>query len=279
MKKTLLIIALFCFHFLAFSQGHLDQQSAAILKEGKLLYRSEMASWYATDIFMEKFKEKSANIGGYFSYAEGAQYKCVFFSKGEDPKVIATINFDSTYNVQQALADGSERAFDKNETELYSIRKIALKEVNTDTIFKVAQNINLNLVPLITDGKRKVYILSGPRENGIVVLGNDYLISFDENNKVTEKRKIHKNMIPIPYGKKEEQPITVHSHLAQTGELITATDICTLMLYGKFANWKQHYVITPTYVCIWDFSKNDLITLTREAWDRINKDQKERRKN
>ncbi|SER33332.1 hypothetical protein [Pedobacter rhizosphaerae] len=279
MKKTLLIIAFFCFCFQAFSQENLDQQSAAIIKEGKLLYRSEMASWYGTDVFMEKFKEKSANIGGYLSYAEGAQYKCVFFSKGEEPKVIATIKFDSTYNVQQALADGSERVFDKNEADLYSIRKAALHEVNTDTIFKVAKNINLNLVPLIIDGQRKVYILSGPRENGFVILGNDYLITFDKDNKIIEKRKIHRNMIPIAYGKKDEPPITAHSHLAQTGELITATDICTLMLYGKFANWKQHYVLTPKYVCIWDFGKNDLITITREAWDRINKDQKERHKN
>ena len=31
-----------------------------------------------------------------------------------------------------------------------------------------------------------------------------------------------------------------------------ATDICTLMLYEKFAKWKQHNVVSKNYLNIWN---------------------------
>jgi hypothetical protein len=40
----------------------------------------------------------------------------------------------------------------------------------------------------------------------------------------------------------------MHNHLHETGDLITSTDICTLMLYGKIYNMKQHFVISEKYV-------------------------------
>jgi hypothetical protein len=36
----------------------------------------------------------------------------------------------------------------------------------------------------------------------------------------------------------------MHSHLPETGDFITPTDICTLMPYEKFANWKTHNVVS-----------------------------------
>ena len=74
-----------------------------------------MASWYGTDIFLEKFADRRENIGGYFSYTDNDVSKCIFFSKSETPKVIGTISFDSTYNVNTAKADGSERDFTVNK--------------------------------------------------------------------------------------------------------------------------------------------------------------------
>lgn len=65
----------------------------------------------------------------------------------------------------------------------------------------------------------------------------------------------------------------MHSHLPETGDLITATDICTLKLYGKYAQWGQHYVISQENVSIWDCHKQALLVMTRKAWDRISKDQ------
>ena len=48
-----------------FSQKSPTEEAQPIVAEGKLLYKSEMASWYGTDIFMEKHPDKE-NGGGPF---------------------------------------------------------------------------------------------------------------------------------------------------------------------------------------------------------------------
>lgn len=277
MKKTLLFLVCSACCFLA--QAQLGKEPSQILEEGKMLYRSEMASWYGTDIFTEKFKNKQGVAGGYFSYKNQNNYNCVFFSKGTQPKIIATITFDESYQVTKALTDTAEREFTPEEKTLYTIRQKTLKELNSDTLFKYYKNVKFNIIPIVTDDIKKVYLLSGPHVNGVVVLGNDYLITFNKKDEIVEKKRLHQSIIPINYGKPDDQLTTMHTHLPATGDFITATDVCTLMLYGKFANWKQHYVMSAKQVSIWDFGKNDLVTLTKAAWDRIAKDQKERNKN
>lgn len=148
MKNTLTIICTL-FGFSIIAQNNLTKEAQPIVAEGKLLYRSEMASWYGTDLFIEKYKD-SQNIGGYFSYSENELSKCIFFSKSENPKVIGIISFDETYNVKAAKIDLTEREFTQNENDIYQIRKLALAEINSDTaLFKQYENSNLNLIPLI----------------------------------------------------------------------------------------------------------------------------------
>ena len=164
---------------------------------------------------------------------------------------------------------------------MHLIRTAALKTINSDTLFKHYKNTNLNLIPLISNERKKVYVLTGPEENGVVIFGNDYLLTFDDNNELISKKQLHKNIISINYGSTGDTTIigTIHTHLPETGEFITATDICTLMLYEKFAKWQQHYVMSKNYVSIWDCNKNILAILTKKAWDNIYNDQRKRNKN
>src|SRR5689334_9378884 len=73
MKKTFLLLTAICSLFTALAQeddnNRADSIGARIVDEGKQLYRSEMASWYGTDVFLEQFKERD-KIGGYFSYTD-----------------------------------------------------------------------------------------------------------------------------------------------------------------------------------------------------------------
>jgi hypothetical protein len=279
MKKTLLIYINLTLSIVTFGQNKIDKQTTVIIEEGRKLYKSEMASWYGTDIFLEKFSDRKANVSGYFSYSDNNVSKCIFFSKGDAPKVIGTISFDSTYNTKTTFADSTERDFTKEELDLYAIRKTALKEIKTDTLFKTYKNTDLNIIPLINKTEKKVYVLTGPQKDGVVIIGNDYLLTFDKNNKLLKKKQLHKNIIPINYAKTaEDEVITMHTHLPETGDFITATDICTLLLYEKFAKWKQHIVISGDYVNLWDCKKDILAVLTKRAWDNIYKDQKERNK-
>lgn len=281
MKKTL-TISLTLIIVSVFGQKNPTEEAQPIVAEGKLLYKSEMASWYGTDLFLENYKNRE-NIGGYFSYTDTDTAKCVFFSKSENPKVIGTISFDSTYNINTAKIDLTERDFTKIENDSYQIRKIALNELNTnaDGLFMFYQNTNPNLIPLINGEEKKVYILTGPKQSGVVIFGNDYLLTFDKENKLVTKKQLHKNIISIEYGKAvdgKEVVGTMHSHLPETGVFITATDICTLMLYAKFANWKTHNVVSKEYLNIWNCETNTLTVIPMNTIEKINKDQEKRNK-
>lgn len=282
MKAILIIYINLTIFVTTFGQNRIEKETSVIVSEGKKLYKSEMASWYGTDIFLEKYSGQRANIGGYFSYTDNDISKCIFFSKGESPKVIGTISFDSTYNVNIAKYDSSERNFTSNELDLYTFRKVALAEIDSDTLFETYNNTTLNLIPIVENGEKKVYVLTGPQNNGVIIFGNDYLLSFDEKNNLINKKQLHKNIIVTDYGKLQKEGKIViggmHAHLASTGDYITPTDICTLMLYEKFAKWEQYIVMSENYVSIWDCKKDQLETLTKKAWERISKDQKKRNK-
>jgi hypothetical protein len=284
MKKYLFLLPFFLITLCSSGQVNVQAITDSITAEGKKLYQSEMASWYGTDIFMAVYKDKS-RIGGYLSYMDKETARCIFFSKSESdiPVVIGSISFDETYNIATAVTNYSERPFTETEKDLYMIRKKTLDIINThDTLFKHYPKTNYNLVPLISNGQKKVYILTGPQNNGVVIFGNDYLLAFDEQNELVTKKQLHKNIISLSYSDKmkdgEKVVAGAHTHLPETGEFMTATDICTLMLYEKFANWEQHYVVSEHYMNIWDCKENRLVAITREAMDKINKDQKKIKK-
>lgn len=248
------------------------QDREEILAEAWLLYHSERASWHGTDIFFEKFPEKKEITGGYFSYSEDKKHTCIFYDKSEDPTVLATITFDDSFVVEAADVNTTSRKLDVREKELFIIREKAFNESIKDTLFKRYQKTSLNFVPLIIKNKKKVYALTGPSVSGVVIFGNDYLITFDKKNNITSKKELHQNIIPIEYNNSVDEVTTMHSHTEETGDLITATDVCTLLLYGPYANWKKHIVISKENVSIWDCSKEELLIMTRKAWEKISND-------
>lgn len=266
----------------SFGQNTPTEEAQPIVAEGKLLYRSEMASWYGTDIFMQLYKDRD-NIGGYFSYTIKDMARCIFYSKADPPKVIGSITFDSTYSLPDAKTDLSERNFTDQEQNLYEIRRRSMQslQMNEDNFFSFYDNTSPNLIPLIDDKERKVYILTGPRKNGVIIFGNDYLLRFDKHNQLVSKKRLHQNLLPFEYQTTEEDKETeggVHSHLPETGKFITATDICTLMLYSKMANWKTHTVVSKEYLNIWNCRTNTLLVLPRKTVEKINKDITEKEK-
>ena len=272
MRQLLFIMLTIVLGTNAYAQSNGEKE---IIKEGTKLYKSEMASWYGTDIFLEKFGDRRQNTGGYFSYLLDNKAVCVFFSSGDSPKIIGTFTFDSTYNVNSAAVDGEERALTKLETDLLTIRQATLAAYQTDTLFKSYKGMNPNFIPISDEDGKRVYVLTGPQKHGVVIFGNDYLITFDEENNLKEKRRLHKNLISIDYGKDDKMVVaTMHTHLPETGDLITATDVCTLMLYEKYTQWRQHYVISQKNVSIWDCKKDQLTVMTKQAWEKILKNQK-----
>lgn len=272
MKKLLLLIAFVNISIAAIGQQRdLVKIADSIRAEAEVLYRSEFASWYGSDVFAEKCKARRNRSGGYLSYDNGKNLINIFYSTAPTPTVLATISFGYDFNAANYKLDTTDRHFNATESALYTIRKLATTDLQTDTLYKFYKNSSPNPIPIIRDGKKMVYILTGPNNNGVVLFGNDYLLNFDKDNNIVAKKRLHKNLIPIQMKDNSGQTTIggVHIHLPETGEFITATDICTLMLYEKFTNWKQHMVRSANYISIWDCERNKLAIITVEAAKKI----------
>jgi hypothetical protein len=262
--KRILSLFIMLANLCAFSQQVSTERLQPIIAEGKLLYYSEMASWHGNDLFFEKYKNADA-VGGYFSYGDSGFVKCIFYSNADRPKVIGSVRFDTTYAIDAAILDLKERDFTSIEKELYLLRENTLNEMDRDTsFFKSYPNTDLNLVPLINGKERKVYVLTASQQDSVVLLGNDYLLSFDNGNKLLVKKKLHQSLIPYYYDEKDVKHVgeTMHSHMPESGDFITATDICTLMLYEKFTKWKMHQVTSKNYLSIWNCDTNQLTVIS-----------------
>jgi hypothetical protein len=254
------------------------REEKEVVAEGKKLYRCEMASRYGIDIFRGRFQEDMSRTDGYFSYDGEKGTVCVFFSKSEPRVAMATITFDSTFSADNAIVDGANRPLTDLETELVNLRQAALQEINADTLFQTYPGTNLNLILLVDGDGKRVYVLTGPLKQGVVIFGNDYRLTFDNQNKVKSKTKLHQHIIKIPFGEVDGKKVleTSHTHLPETDELITATDICTLMLYEKFAGWKQHMVMSWKYLSVWDCEKDQLTVISEKVLNKTVKDQQDK---
>jgi len=269
MKKILCVVLIVFITNQVFAQKKdLLAVADSIEREAKVLYRSEKASWHGTDIFMDKLKHKKGLIGSYISYDTGKGINNVFFTQGDDPDVLSTITFNNDFDLNNYKLDTVSRKLTSKEKELVKLRQAALAIVRTDTAFQHYKNTNLNVIT--TMNSKKVYVVTAPTANGIIVLGNDYLVTFDKKNQLITRQKIHKDVQVYNTNPNDGQVAAVHTHLPTTGAFITATDICTLMLYKDFTGWGQHMVRSKEYVSIWDMRKEKLAIITVEAAEKIN---------
>ena len=190
MKKLLTLITLFILAQNAIAQKnvlrHIDD---SINAEGEMLYRSEWASGHSTQIFASSFGEKKLLSGGYFSYETEKGMTTIFFSKNEWPVVLATVKFDHGLDSSKYSIDTTTRKFTEVEKDFYAIRSKAAQVVLNDTLFKFYQNTSLNLVPIIGNGAKRVYVITAQTVPDEVLLGNDYLINFDKDNNIIKKNK------------------------------------------------------------------------------------------
>jgi hypothetical protein len=152
--------------------------------------------------------------------------------------------------------------------ELFTIRRIALERLRQDTIFKFFNNVDMNVVPLIRNGYKRVYILSAPKVNGMVLYGNDYLVDYDKNNEIVAVKRIHNSLISANAGSNADSSKVVleyyHTHVPGKEEFMTATDICTTMLYEHLTTWNLSMIASKKYISMWDCKKNMLVVLTMD---------------
>lgn len=273
-KKTLILIA-FCISSIAYSQN-----SDEILAEGKLLFRLEKASWNGTDDFLARFPEKRNLIGGYLSYeSDKHEIMTIFFGRENNDSLLVRYQFDSIPNAPIEI-DTVDLKITSLEKNLIEIRQDAIQRIsnNSENFFTFYENTALNLIPLITDKKKRVFILTGTQVSNVVIIGNDYLLEYDKKNRLKNKTQIHKSLLQFPY--KSDNPenkmeSTYHSHVVS--DYINSTDICTLLLYKDYVEWTKHFVMSNKYVSIFDLEKENLAIMKRKAWEKIYNQQIEKK--
>lgn len=260
--------------FGAAAQKDLSQIQEDILDEASALYHREAASWHATDILTAKYANLMKDLGGYLSYQDGEQYATIFWDRKDQDLIILKISFEDTSDPNSATITQDIQA-STAEKDLIGLQIVAREvvETNADQFFKSYQHSSLNLIPIIEDKVRKVVILCGPSINGVVIFGNDYEMTFDQNNKLTSKKKLHSSLVDLDTQptNKERENVSFHTHLKKHSPFITPTDICTLMLYAHLTDWKQHIVTSKKYVSIWDLENQELGIITQKAFKKIYK--------
>jgi hypothetical protein len=65
----------------------------------------------------------------------------------------------------------------------------------------------------------------------------------------------------------------MHSHL-DAHPYITPSDICAILLYKNQLPAHQHHVIGKEYVSLFDIDKQQLVILTRKAFEKIINDKR-----
>ncbi|MET3981066.1 hypothetical protein ABIB62_003585 [Mucilaginibacter sp. UYP25] len=269
MRKLFTLITLFILAQNATAQkNELTQIADSIKAEGEMLYRSEWASGHSTAIFASSYGGKKLLSGGYLSYETKKGMTTIFFSKNEDPIVLATVKFDHGLDSSKYHIDTITRKFTQNEKEFYIIRSKAAQAVLNDTLFKFYECTSLNLVPVIKNGAKRVYVITAQTAANEVLLGNDYLISFNKDNDIIKKTKLHNNLIPLGTGGKDAIKASSHQHLGETSPFITATDICAFKLWKPKTTWVISFVASAGYVSAFYFDDESLEIFTQAEFEK-----------
>lgn len=61
----------------------------------------------------------------------------------------------------------------------------------------------------------------------------------------------------------------MHSHKSPSSELITDTDLCTLMLYQPLTKFKTYTITSDSYVSVWDCEERTLVIMTRKQFKKM----------
>lgn len=278
MKKLLTLLAI-TFTTLTYAQNKTTNQ---ILEEGKLLFRLEKASWYGTDDMLARFPEKRDSIGGYLSYENlDGRVNNIFYSRFDPNYILVRYEFDIVPLEKPIKIDSINHQATEIEKNLITIRIDATKRLyaNEDKTFKFYENTSNNIIPLILNNQKVVFILTASTSSDYILIGNDYKLTYNDKNEFVKTEKIHESLLNFAY-KFEDPEIkttsTMHSHVLS--DYISSTDICTLLLYKDFLDWNQHIVVSKNWVSIFNMENQTLFTVKTKAWKKMAEDQEKRNK-
>lgn len=266
-------IGLWIILFLATIGNAQNSETDAALAEGQKLYRLEKASWYSIDDFLERFKSKQDSLAGYLSYFNDQGNVTTIFYGRDTSQILVRYEYENLPTRKPILIDTRNRTPEEIETVLIELRQDAKKRfaANPNGFYKTFDDTSMNFIPIFHDNDKKVYIMSASKKKGIIMMGNDYLLHYNNNNKFVKEEKFHHSLIQLPAqskNRKAKLESTMHTNVIN--DFIDATDICTLLLYKEFVEWKKHIVLGEKYVSVFMLDTEIVYTMTRKEWDKEN---------
>ena len=252
-KIILIFTAISCMFATALAEKRLSNKELkhindSICHEARMLYNAEKCAWNATDVFMEESK----NVGkGNFllTYQVSEEsYTTIYFDTNE---WICYFQYNWTQGKGSSIFE--PRPMTEEEKEAYRLRTRLenqikqLKIVPGDSSFG---GMNMQILHLSKDLTR-VYFLQGAKNNYVIPFGNDFCFDFDSSDKMIAKRKFHSGLLAAQWEKGNPPVYLCHSH---SGMLpITATDICTFLLYGADLYGMKNFAVFSTSIGVLEF--------------------------
>lgn len=249
MKKLSFLTLMFLFsnvlsaQQIEMSEAELKTKLDSILVEGTLLYKYEKAAWISTDLAMRN-KTVKKDYAGYFVYQEQEEIRVIILGK-KTQNCNAEYSFESDFNNPKS-AKVESRELSSQEKTLLEVREKIMKGVsNKKYEFTIPEGYSPNFILLPFAEKYKFYIIMGTSQSDVIPFGNDYLFIADKNGKIENWQKFHSRIIPgyTKFNGNKVRELT-HSHL-RTTPFITATDICTFMLYAPLYDIDAFSVYSP----------------------------------
>ena len=260
------------FVLIASSISFAEVKEDETMQEGKLIYKAALAIELGNEIINSKYPAIKGISSTQVAYTMANKSVCVFFSDADPLKIIFSLSFNSEARIENANVDTNARNASLDEQSLYNMTKAMEADVKSTSFYKKYGNTKFTLVPINDYKGKRAYVLTTSEKEGVITFGNDYLISFDSNNSISKRNVIHRNLMWTEINAKEkENDITEawHTHLPETGNKITATDIYNIVRYEKVTRWKKYSVITETLVSIWNCETDSLAFVPRQQWDKI----------
>lgn len=255
MKKILLIALGAVCSVHASAQENLAMIADSIRAEGMLLYQHIQICKTGIELIeADTTGRVSLRASDYLSYRNGQEFTLIMPHRGSSQNpVVTSFRFDASGRPQTAHMEVG-RHMTSQETAIWELWNLVTDMLKKDPGFKKVRDTYFSVVPIVEGNTRKVYVMSVPVRSNVFVLGNDYLLEFDQNNTLVNRTEFHTNPLMVPHGRKSSG----HIHGKSNSPYISATDICTLMLYPKAFDQPSLRVVSPTHISEWDMASNTL---------------------
>jgi len=240
----LLLISFLSNAQMVMTDKEMKEKTDSILNEANLLYTYERSAWVSTDMVMGKVSIKK-DFGGYFVYQAGDTIKTIILDTA-NKSCIYELSFINDFNLPKT-ENITRRSITSYEEKLLNTKNNILNEI-VEKKYEVdcPKGFNLNMELLPAGNGYKLYILTGTTQSQMIPFGNDYLFLADTNGDIISWKKFHSRLIYTPTKGQDGESVTeiIHSHLI-TEPFISATDICTFMLYGSLYGQMEFLVYSP----------------------------------